>query len=334
MFKTVVSVAFALLLPAMAAAQVLAPKDDGSRYPLVEQLLSSGGSSLVGATTSSGPAIPLWASPDGRLLALVSLSADDGAPLLPRGPMSGNGADWRIIDATSLLSGGLRWQFSGGLAASATLSQSGSMGSCKSAGSICTSGIPAVGALTSSLGVDWSAADASSGFGYGVSWLRSNPTALPFGSDAAAALLSSSPAGFLPYRVDQGSSVFARGQFVVGNSTRVDLGASRGNVQLLPFAFGAPSDGPLHLDESTLSFGISQGNLRGTIVGRVIDSSGAMLPGQRWTLLDFGLSWRTPWQGQLSLGTRSYLAPKSDAPKADAEIAPSRVPYVQYRQDL
>ena len=334
MLKAVATVAFALLLPALAAAQVIAPKDDALHYPLVEQLLSSGGSSLLSATTSTGPAIPLWASPDGRLLALVSLSADDGAPLLPRGPLAGNGSDWRVIDATSVLSGGLRWQLSGGIAASATLSQAGSTGSCASVGSICANGIPAAGSLTGSLGLDWAAADASSGFGYGVSWLRSNPATLPFGSDAAAALLSSSPAGFLPYRVDDGSSVFARGQFLVGNATRVDLGASHGSVQLLPFAFGALPDGPLHLDQSTLSFGISQGNLRGTIVGRVVDSSGAMLSGQRWTLLDFGLSWRTPWQGQLSVGTRSYLAPKSDLPKADAEIAPSRVPYVQYRQDL
>lgn len=332
MFKSVASAVFAVLLPMLAAAQVIAPAADEARYPLVEQLLSSSTASVVAANTSNGPAIPLWASPDGRLLALVSLSADDGAPLLPRGPLSGNGADWRIIDATSLVSGGLRWQLAGGFAASATLSRSGSTASCARAGSICTDGSATDSTLTSSLGIDWSTADAS--FGYGASWLRSNPATLPFGNDAAAALLSSSPAGFLPYRADQGSSLFARGQFVIGNDTRVNLGASRGSVDLLPFAFGAPTDGSLQLDQSTLSFGIAQGNLRGTIVGRVIDSSGAMLPGQRWTLLDFGLSWRTPWEGQLSVGARSYLAPKFDAPKADAQIAPSRVPYVQYRQDL
>lgn len=334
MLKSLASAAFALLLPALAAAQVIAPSAEDSRYPLVEQLLAPSGASLVGATTSSGPAIPLWASPDGRLLALVSLNSNNGAPLLPRGPLAGNGSDWRIIDATSLVTGGLRWQLAGGLAATATLSRSGATESCATAGSICANGAASAGALSSSLGVDWSAPDASSGFGYGVSWLRGDAMRLPFGNDAAAALLSSSPAGFLPYRIDQGSSIFARGQFIVGSDTRVELGVSRGTLQLLPFAFGVPSDGALQLDQSALSFGVSKGNFSGTIAGRVIDGSGSVLPGQRWTLLDFGLSWRTPWQGQLSVGTRSYLAPKSDTPKIDAEIAPSRVPYVQYRQDL
>lgn len=334
MLKSLASAAFALLLPALAAAQVIVPSAEEPRYPLVEQLLAPSGASLLGTTTPSGPAIPLWASPDGRLLALVSLSTNDGAPLLPRGPLAGNGSDWRIIDATSLVNGGLRWQLAGGLAATATLSRSGSTGSCTTAGSICANGAASAGILASSLGVDWSAPDASSGFGYGVSWLRGESAQLPIGDDAAAALLSSNPAGFLPYRFDQGSSIFARGQFIVGSDTRVELGVSRGALQLLPLAFGAPANGSLHLDQSALSFGISQGNFTGTIAGRVIDGSGSVLPGQRWTLLDFGLSWRTPWQGQLSVGTRSYLAPKSDAPKIDTEIAPSRVPYVQYRQDL
>lgn len=326
MFKSFASVLLTLLLPVVAAAQVVAPAAPEARYPLVQQLLSPGYLPL-GTAASTGQAIPLWASPDGRLLALVSLSSDDGGPLMPRQPFSGNAADWQIIDATSLVGGGLRWQLAGGLAATASLSQSRTAGLCAVAGSICANNSLATSSLVSSdLGINWTAPDASSSFNYGVTWLRGNSAFQPFATDATATLL--------PYRLDQGSSLFANGQIVIGNDTRINLAASHGSLQLLPFAFGGQAAGALDLDQSTLGFGISHGNLTGTIVGRVIDSAGSVLPGQRWTLLDIGLSWRTPWQGQLSVGTRSYLAPKNETPKSDVDIAPSRVPYVQYRQDL
>ncbi|MEO7916571.1 MAG: hypothetical protein ABIR16_02915 [Dokdonella sp.] len=335
MSNRLASAVLSLLLPGLAAAQVIAPASPDARYPLVEQLSSPGYSPVGAVAVTPGPAIPLWASPDGRLLALVSLSRDDGGPLMPRGPLAGSGADWRIIDATSLLSGGLRWQLAGGLAASATVSQSRSSVSCNATGAICAGDLFAADPTQSAnLGITWAAPDASSSFSYGMSWLRGHSPSQVLGAVPGASLLPGSVAGLLPYRFDDGASVFARGKFSIGPDTRIDLGAGRGSAQLLPFALGTNSGDILKLDESSFGVGIEQGSWRGTIVGRVIDSSGSMLPGRRWTLLDFGLSWRTPWQAQLSVGTRSYLAPDADAPKSDPEIAPSRVPYVQYRQDL
>lgn len=327
MFKRFASVSFSLMLPILAAAQVIAPVVPEAPYPLVQQLLSQGVLPVAG-DAGSGQPIPLWASPDGRLLALVSLSSDNGGPLMPRQPFSGNAADWQIIDATSLIAGGLRWQLAGGLAATASVSRSGTASLCTIAGSGCADGsLFSNGVMSNQLGINWSAPDSSISFNYGVDLLRGRTAVQPFAGNAST--------GWLPYRLDQGTSAFANGQIVIGDNTSVNLSASRGSLQLLPSAFNAQAIGALDLDQSTLGFGVSHGNLSGTIVGRVIDSAGStLLPGQRWTLLDIGLSWRTPWQGQLSVGTRSYLAPKSDAPKIDAEIAPSRVPYVQYRQDL
>ena len=180
--------------------------------------------------------------------------------------------------------------------------------------------------MSSDRGINWTSPDTSRSFNYGVTWLRGDSAIQPFASEATSSLL--------PYRLDQGQSHFANGQIVVGSDTRFSFDASRGSMQMWPLALSSQASGALNLDQSMLGFGISQGNLSGTIIGRVVDSTGAVLPGQRWTLLDIGLSWRTPWQGQLSVGTRSYLAPKNDAPKSDTDIAASRVPYVQYRQDL
>lgn len=326
MFKSVASAVLGLMLPVLAAAQGVAPIAPESRYPLVEQLLSRG-VAPVGSALGSAQAIPLWASPDGRLLALVSLSSSNAGPLMPLQPFSGNAADWQVIDATNLVSGGLRWQLGGGLTASANLSQSQSAGLCATAGSICTdSTMSSSGLLSRDLGVGWTAPDSSSSFSYGVNWLR--------GDSARQSLVAGEMPGLLPYRFDEGAGLFANGHVVIGNETTLDIAASRGSFALLPFALDGRAGGVLNLDQSRLGFGVSHGNLTGTIVGRVIDSTGNVLPGQRWTLLDIGLSWRTPWQGQLSVGTRSYLAPKNDTPKLDVDIAPSRVPYVQYRQDL
>lgn len=333
MSKRFATAVLAALLPVSAMAQVAEPASPLS-YPLVDQLLvrPDGGMS---AGLSSEPAIPVWASPDGRLLALVSLSHADGAPILPRAPLMGSGADWRIIDATNLVSGGLRWQWGGGVSAQASFAQLRPASHCGAAGSLCSdfSGIATQQRLTN-LGIGWTAVDQATSLSYGMSWLRGGATA-PVAFNASPMAWPGLVPLASPYRIDAGNTLFARGQFVLDSGTRIELGASRGTTQLLPFSLVTdPVGGALSLDQSSLSFGVSQGSLRGSIVGHVIDSAGGMLPGRRWTLLDIGLSWRTPWQGELSFGTQSYLAPQVESPKRDAEIAPSRVPYVQYRQDL
>lgn len=328
MFQRIAIVA-ALLLPFSAAAQVLAPAMPVS-YPLAEQLISQPYLPSVASFSNTASTIPVWASPDGRLLALVSMSQGSGPPALQRAPLMGSGADWRIIDATSLLTGAMRLQLSDGVAGEATVSHLRDGSGCGTAGSICSPAV-AGGFLAASLGLNWSAPDQSTRLGYGVSWLRDYRTSAPFLFDAAA---SSGLAG-LPYSVGTSASVFARGQFMISDATHLDVGLSHGTAhQLLPFSLASLPGSSLSTEQSTLSFGVGQGSLRGSIIGRVVDSVGSMLPGRRWTLLDFGVSWRTPWQGELSLGTQSYLAPQAESPKRDADVAPSRVPYVQYRQDL
>ncbi|MEO6075734.1 MAG: hypothetical protein ABIP56_02905, partial [Dokdonella sp.] len=164
MFKFFASIALSLTLPAMAAAQVIAPAAPEARYPLVQQLLSPDYVPLGSPVGSSQP-VPLWASPDGRLLALVSLSGNDGGPLMPRQPFPSNASDLQIIDATSLIAGGLRWQLAGGLAASANLSQSRVSTLCAVEGSICADNSLATrGLLSSELGINWTSPDASSSF--------------------------------------------------------------------------------------------------------------------------------------------------------------------------
>lgn len=46
---------------------------------------------------------------------------------------------------------------------------------------------------------------------------------------------------------------------------------------------------------------------------------------------DLGVSWRTPWRGEISVGAQNFWSAPLDAPR-DADPNQARTPYIQYRQ--
>lgn len=117
----------------------------------------------------------------------------------------------------------------------------------------------------------------------------------------------------------------------LGPQARMLLGGDLGRSRVHGF------DGtPLDWESAALSLGLGLGDFSGQLTGRLIE-----LPrdGSHWTTLDIGLSWRTPWRGELSVGARNVLGgadharwPLSDLPALEDSTA--RVPYVRYQQDL
>lgn len=337
-----------LLLPMMAAAQGLvgAPAADGVPGFSVDRLLTQDGRNAE-PTAFGSQLVPVWASSDGRLLALVSMSRQPGAPIMPLAPLMGSGADWRVIDATSLISGGLRWRLANGLHADALFSTgalangvraNGLSGKdCNGFSAYACSQLAVVGGnqpdiFSSNLGLGWTSSSGDQEYSYGLSWLRERNSSSVSSTNSIAGLSAS------PLLMPIGSYTFnsagmsATGRWKVGSDSALDLGASVSQGQLLPFNFGGAGSSGIDIDQTALSFGVSNGSLRGSIIGRSVSSPDAFLAGKRWTLLDIGVSWRTPWQGELSVGTQSFIAPVRDA--ADADVSQTRVPYVQYRQDL
>ena len=73
---------------------------------LLEQMLGS--SNLLG--NGDGRAVPLWGTPDGRILTLVA-AGNNHNPVLPKSPQIGN--EWHFIDVTNLVSGGLLMRLGG-----------------------------------------------------------------------------------------------------------------------------------------------------------------------------------------------------------------------------
>jgi hypothetical protein len=132
---------------------------------------------------------------------------------------------------------------------------------------------------------------------------------------------------------DSSAQLNASGRLALGSKSGIDLGASVGRIRLVPGnLLGVDT-----LDQKALSFGVDRGPLSGTIVGRSMQPGipGSLSADRRWNSIDLGVTWRLPWQGELSIGAQNLWS--SGTPvntPAGPEPDQSRTPYVQYHQDL
>ncbi len=110
----------------------------------------------------------------------------------------------------------------------------------------------------------------------------------------------------------------------------VSVGGTVARARLVPAA-----DVPQLADQwntRSLSIGGGYGAFGANIVGRVVN-----VPGESdvWKGLGLGLTWRTPWSGELTVGADNVVTsgrnPFSTTIGKDAE---GTVPYVRYQQDL
>lgn len=347
-----------LLSPLAAVAQRLpetATEVVQARIVLLDDLL---GMNLAETPGSQSTVVPVWTTPDGRILAAVAL--DDGnalLPLAPQWPQASSALDWRLANASALFSGELRLTDGQRLRANFGFSDRGLLGVADAAPPECF-GVPGwLGTMSTTcagngwitparlhsteISAGWSGENLSLDIGYGASWIGGGRSGLGLAastlSTAVAPLFGSSngplPSLVLPYselgRLDSGAMFGAHGRWRFG-AQAVDLGASLGRVRLLPDATATHSG----YDQAALSLGVDRGAFSGMIIGRLLDPQ-QPLPGsmQRWTSIDLGVTWRTPWQGQLSIGAQNLWTHPPATTGEDAENQ-ARVPYVQYHQDL
>jgi hypothetical protein len=85
-------------------------------------------------------------------------------------------------------------------------------------------------------------------------------------------------------------------------------------------------------DSKSLTVGGGYGPFSANIIGRVVDAPGK--PG-KWEGLGLGLTWRTPWSGQLTVGAENVITRGKNpfAPRNESNDE-GTVPYVRYQQDL
>ena len=185
------------------------------------------------------------------------------------------------------------------------------------------------------LGLDWRAAGGEFDLSFGLSWLSFEAHPQPWLGEAGQA----SPMGN-PESLDL-ISAWARqydsrqlrlnGLIALGPQARLLLGGDLGHSRLRSL-----SGTDVEWESAALSLGLGYGNFSGQLTGRLVELPQGTAP---WRSLDIGLSWRTPWHGELSVGAKNVLGnpdtsrwPLSDLPPLEDPSA--RVPYVRYKQDL
>lgn len=126
------------------------------------------------------------------------------------------------------------------------------------------------------------------------------------------------------------NSLTVYGEKNIGREATVSIGGTLARARLIP-----AGDVPALADRwnsRSVTVGAGVGDFSANVVGRVVDTQAQ--PG-RWEALGIGLSWRTPWSGQLTVGADNVVTRgKNPFAPGDAERDEGTVPYVRYEQDL
>lgn len=131
-------------------------------------------------------------------------------------------------------------------------------------------------------------------------------------------------------RIDE-NSLTLYGQKNIGREATVSIGGTLARARLIP-ADDIPSEVADRWTTKTFTIGAGMGNFGANIIGRVVDTPGA--PGQ-WAGVGLGLTWRTPWSGQLTVGAENVVTRgKNPFAPGNSDKDEGTVPYVRYEQDL
>lgn len=336
-------IALSAMLGVVCAGGVMAADD-------LPQLVVPG---MDASADSDARVLPVWNNESGRVEALLLLDTPHRAltPLdrllrADAAPAPGLGARLRLDDG-SAVQAALQFEPDAGMA----LLCNGSVGLSASLGRLgedCLLASLGDGDILLRgtrpglrLGGGWQSAGGLVDLSFGLAWLDTS-LAEPLPDDVGGlwsgngiATVGSSPlAGLAGAQLDA-QQVQAGATLHFNPRWKMFLDGSLASQQLLPATGGMP----LRWDAATVSFGVGYRGITGQLTGRLLE-----LPdqGASWSGLDLGISWRTPWRAELSVGARNVIGsgtsdpakwPLAELPAA-IEDPTARVPYVRYRQDL
>jgi len=294
-----------LLVPFVAAGQTAA----NDSYSAANRLLSQAPDP---AQPNGSHAVSLWRGGDGRWLSLQSSSGSLASAQLGDAPLQ-----FRAVDAGTVQSSDIKYGIAPNVQAHVGVSEH----------NWANNQAPRI--IGSEVGATYSDGRYSLGLSVGtdnVQGAATLPRLLPGAMPSVNGL-----SGF-----DSSTQLNARGRVALDSKSGIDLGASVGRVRLLP----GNLLGINTMDQKAVSFGVDRGPLSGSIVGRTMAPEAGVPgagynPDRRWNSIDLGVTWRLPWQGELSIGAQNLWSSGNGVnTPAGPEPDQSRTPYVQYHQDL
>lgn len=132
-----------------------------------------------------------------------------------------------------------------------------------------------------------------------------------------------------PARTDQ-SSLTVYGQKNLGREATVSIGGTWARARLVP-ATDMPAAITDRWTSKSFAVGAGLGAFGANVIGRVVDTP--TQPGE-FRGLDLGLTWRTPWSGQLTVGAENVVTRGRNPFAPGASEEDGTVPYLRYEQDL
>lgn len=132
-----------------------------------------------------------------------------------------------------------------------------------------------------------------------------------------------------PSRFEQ-NTLTVYGQKNIGAEATVSIGGTWARATLIP-AGQVPGLAD-QWSTRTVTLGTEVGSFSANIIGRVVDTPNSL---NQWEGLGVGLTWRTPWSGQLTVGAENVVTRgKNPFAPRDGATDEGTVPYVRYEQDL
>ena len=124
-------------------------------------------------------------------------------------------------------------------------------------------------------------------------------------------------------------TVFA--QRNISDQGYVSIAGTVAKARLIPYA-QAPAGMADRWDSRSLRLGGGYGNFGASVIGQVTDTPGR----ERFDSLGLGLTWRTPWSGQLTVGAENVITRGRNpfSPRGENGEDEGTIPYVRYEQDL
>ena len=291
------------------------------RLPLLAVLLTALGaapavhaqSKAVAGTKATQTVLPVMNKGSGKVEAVLLLE--------PTGP-SGPGARWRFGNNTLDAAFGLEAGDSLGL-----LCNGPGSGDINSLASHC---------LLANLGGDAADAGAARRLSASTSISRlGNRLGLSAGTTQGSALPAwlggSGSALARADRIEQ-TVLQVFGQKSLGSEAYVSIAGTYARARLVPLADAAPAVAD-RWDSKSLSVGGGYGPFSANVVGRVVEVPGQ--PDGKWEGLGLGLTWRTPWSGQLTVGAENVVTRgKNPFSPGNGTADEGTMPYVRYEQGL